>query len=943
MSETLAFGSFQLHVDERLLLREGVPVDLGARAFDLLAALVARPNEAIGKAELLASVWPDVRVEEGSLRFHMAGLRKALDDGREGARYIATLTGRGYCFVAPVSRRGRRADPNAIAVEPAILQPTLPARPPRVVGRDADLAAVTAQVRAGRFVTITGMGGVGKTTVAVAVGHGLVNAFAGAVHLVDLAAVRDPDLVATTVGSMLGLTLEPADAVAGLSAFLSPRPSCLILDTCEHVIEAVAELAVQLFEAVPELSLLVTSREPLDVPSERVYRLGPLACPPEDRDLSSFRVRDFPAVRLFMERAEASGIHIDETTESTELVAGICRRLDGVPLAIEVAAARVASLGLAQTAVLLGERLSLSWAGQRTAPARQKTLQVTLDWSYGLLPEVERLVLRRLSVFAGHFSLDAALAIVTGPAVDAALVVAAIDGLVAKSMVATRPTGATMRYRLLDATRTYLRQHETEEERREVEHRHAIHHLGWLEETGAEWPKLSSVAQRSRHLAGLADVRAALERCFAFGGDIDLGVRLAVAATPVFLSMSQLTECQRWTALAVAALDGALRGSPQEMHLQAALGVAMMFTRGGHDAVLAALDRSLAIAESSGTLLDQIQVLGPLQMFRLRTGAFPAALAAAEQCAVLAGRLDDPSSVTLAHALTGISLHLGGALDGARTALEAALRADPHGGGTTITYLGFNGRHLAGAILARTLWLEGRPDQATEWALMTVAEAEALDQPLTLAIALVWAISVFLWTGDLDRAEQHIDRLFSRARFHSLAPYLAVGQGFRGEIAIRRGDAEGGVRQLRQSLATLHAAPYELLTTPLNLALVQGLAVTGRLAEAEALLADTSRAVEANGDRCYWPEVLRVKAGLGLAAPRPDEAEAAANLLASLAESRRQKACGWELRSAIDLASLYRKQGQRDQARAVLGPVFDAFTEGLCTADLKAAARLLAD
>ncbi|WP_315975755.1 winged helix-turn-helix domain-containing protein [Phyllobacterium sp. A18/5-2] len=559
-SNTITFGPFTLATNERMLLRQGAPVGLGTRAFDILAILASRPNEIISKKDLLAFVWPDVTVEEGSLRFHMANLRKALGDGRDGARYIATLTGRGYSFVAPVSQSGSRGD---VQEDIAASYPhaNLPSRLTRMVGRINDKIALSNKLIAMRFVTVVGTGGVGKTTIAVAVGNDLIEAFAGAVHFVDLGALSDPNLVATTVASMLGLSLQSDDPAPALISYLADKRILLILDTCEHVIDAAADLAFRIFAAAPHVHILATSREPLQVEGEYVYKLAPLACAPGDLELTATAVQTFPATQLFVERAAASGARIDLDDSDATVVAGICRKLDGVPLAIELAAGRVASYGLRKTAALLDERLTLLWRGQRTAPPRQKTLQATLDWSYRLLSEFERRLLRRLAVFIGHFSIEAALDVVTSATVDDAHVFAAIDSLIAKSMVATRPAGATMRYRLLDTTRAYALQLDVDDaELASLAARHATHYLRWLEEVGAEWPTLSSATQRSFHLAGLANVRAALGWCFGSNGNSDIGIRLAAAAAPVFLSMSLLTECHRWTAQAVLALDNSTRG-----------------------------------------------------------------------------------------------------------------------------------------------------------------------------------------------------------------------------------------------------------------------------------------------------------------------------------------------------------------------------------------------
>ena len=236
-------------------------------------------------------------------------------------------------------------------------------------------------------------------------------------------------------------------------------------------------------------------------------------------------------------------------------------------------------------------------------------------------------MLRRLAVFVGPFTLDAALAVVTSATIDQPLVFGAIDGLVAKSMVATRPMGAMMRYRLLDTTRAYaLKISIADAELAELAVRHANYYRQWMEQTGSDWPILSTGAERAPHFAALSNVRAALEWCFGVNGNAEVGVALAVAAAPVFLAMSLLIECHRWSERALLALSDDKRGGLGEMHLQAALGLALMFTRGGRHAAGAALNRSLSIAEAHGDTLEQLRLLGPLNMLHLRTGNFTTAL-----------------------------------------------------------------------------------------------------------------------------------------------------------------------------------------------------------------------------------------------------------------------------------------------------------------------------
>jgi len=941
-SDVLSFGPFRLSVSERLLTKDGAPVELGARTVDALIALASRPNDIVSKRDLLAWVWPDVTVEESSLRFHIATLRRALGDGEGGARYIATAAGRGYCFVAPISRSPGQDNTRA-AVVASFPHANLPGRLTRMVGRDEDVHKLSSQLTAARFVSIVGVGGVGKTTVAVAVGHHLVAAFAGAVLFVDLGMLSDPALVGTAVASLLGLSVQSDDATPNLIAYLRDKRILLILDTCEHLIEAVAALASQIFAAAPQVHILATSREALRVEEEHVYRLDSLACPPDDPGLTAAATRAFPATQLFVERALASGARLDLSDADAAIVVAICRKLDGVALAIELAARRVEAYGLEQTAALLDQRLTLMWLGPRTAPSRQRTLQATLDWSYGLLSELERVVLRRLAVFVGHFTLDAALAVVTSATIDQARVFAAIDSLVAKSMVATRPIGAMMRYRLLDTTRAYALETRVDDaELADLSVRHAAYYRRWLEQSGTDWPTLSTGTERSPHFAALNNVRAALEWCFGVNGNVDVGVGLAAAAAPIFLAMSLLPECLRWSEKAILALDGASRGGPEEIHLQAALGTSLMHIRGEIDSARLALNRALAIAEERGDLLDQVRLLGPLHMFHLRGGDFKAALRYARRCSAIAETLGDSVASALAHSILGISLHLTGDLSGARRELEAALHHWPGSQSTSTIFLGFDYRNRAGIVLARTLWLQGHPDQAVERARQAIKDAERMEHPVSLTIVLHWAASVFLWRGDLQSAEEHIDWFIARAESHSLGPSLAIGHGFKGELAIRLGDARGGLEIVRSSMEKLRGARYELLTTPFSISLIQGLAAIGRFAEAIALLDETMRVVEDNGDFCYMPELLRVKGRLLLSLPQSGDDDAKACYMQALELSRRQGARAWELRTAVDLAGLLARQGNLDGARTLLRPAFDRFTEGSDTADLKAAKSLLA-
>src|SRR5271156_4686005 len=406
--DVLSFGPFSLFPAERLLKRADKPIALGGRALDILIALVERAGEVVTNKELISAVWPDVVVEKGNLRFQMTTLRKALGDGRDGARYVSNIAGRGYCFVAPVTRSTAALTVPVTRTAAAERVQRLPPRPARMVGRDDTVRELARQLQVWRFVCIVGSGGIGKTTVAISVAHTLIDGFHDAVFFIDLAALTDPQLVPTAVASALGFMVQTQDPLVSLLAFIGDKKILLVLDNCEHVIDVAAAMAERVGSEAPQAHILATSREALRVEGEHVHLLYSLECPPENAGLTATEALRYPAAQLFMERAAASGHGAAPSDIDAPIVAQICRRLDGVALALELAASHVGSLGIRGTAELLDNRFGLIWRGRRTALPRHETLNAMLDWSYSLLSEPEKLVLCRLSVFIGNFTLRAA-------------------------------------------------------------------------------------------------------------------------------------------------------------------------------------------------------------------------------------------------------------------------------------------------------------------------------------------------------------------------------------------------------------------------------------------------------------------------------------------------------------------------------------------------------
>src|SRR6266850_421063 len=471
----LQFGPFELSSRERVLRRDGVMLPLGSRALDLLIYLADRPGEVIAKQELIDHVWSDVTVEEGSLRVHVAAIRKALGDGQFGNRYIANIKARGYSFVGTVVPLAGSTESRNDKVRH---QGRLPVRPLMMIGRETVVSQVSDKLRKERFVTLLGPGGIGKTTIALAVGRAVAEEFGGKVHFVDLESLTDPRHVAGAVATSLGLALKSKDPGLELVDLVRSQKLLIILDSCEHVIEAVALVAEQLYQETEQVHLLTTSRELLKVEGEHCCRILPLDVPPDGSEQTAHAVLRYPAVQLFVRRVAARSGSVVLTDEEAPFVAEMCRKLDGIPLAIELAAGQVAALGLKNAVA----RLELLKLAHRSAVARHQTLKATLDWSYNLLSNEERIVLRRIAPFVGHFTLESARYVAGEIGAGTGEIFDAIAGLVEKSLIATRIDETQAQYRLLDTTRAYAL--EKLEEHAEVDvvlRRHAEYMAAYLE------------------------------------------------------------------------------------------------------------------------------------------------------------------------------------------------------------------------------------------------------------------------------------------------------------------------------------------------------------------------------------------------------------------------------------------------------------------------------
>jgi predicted ATPase/DNA-binding winged helix-turn-helix (wHTH) protein len=547
----LRFGDFEVRPDQFALFVHGRPVKLGARALELLFALVERRDRIVTKEELLDVVWPGVVVEENNLAVHVTALRKHL-----GAHAIATIPGRGYRFVArctdedaPVSAAAPPAAPGTMP------RPALPL-PVAVVGRDADAAALHSLWDRTRWITIIGAGGIGKTTLAAVAARAVQPSLSDGALWVDLSEIADPSLLTGAVAQALGVeVVDAADPLPGLVAALRPLQLLLVLDNADCLLAPVARIVRAVLGGALGVRVLVTSQAPLKEPGEHVFRLDPLSVP--DDGLGPDEVLAYGAVALFDELARAADRRFAVTASNVAAVVALCRHLEGVPLALKLAAARLPLLGVNGLLMRIADRFRLLRHAGHEVPARQQTLLAALDWSHGLLGALPQAVFRRLAVFAGGFRLDMVGPVAGGGAVDEWTAIDALAELVDHSMAGIENDSVQLpRYRMPETVRYYARLRlEAAGEADATQERHAAAIAAWMDEAYDRYWSLADRPWLDQCSPELDNVRAALDG--ATRSQPLLAMGLAASAAVLFMLLGQAPEARRRMAL----LDTAARAA----------------------------------------------------------------------------------------------------------------------------------------------------------------------------------------------------------------------------------------------------------------------------------------------------------------------------------------------------------------------------------------------
>jgi non-specific serine/threonine protein kinase len=621
-------GPLRLDADAQVLIHDGEAVALGPRAVAVLTVLVSRANEFVEKSAILDAAWPGLVVEEANLAVQISAIRRALARVGGGG-WIETLARRGYRFVGPVAETGGRPAGPAPADRP---RTNLPESLTSFVGRERELAEIREHLPTLRLLTLTGAGGIGKTRLAQQAAIEMLDAYRDGVWFVDLGPLADPALVPGALAQVLQVKETPAQSLQDvLCSSLRTRESLLILDNCEHVLDGCAQLIAALLRETTQVTVIATSREPLHLPGERVRPLDPLPLPDPKADARTIARAD--AVRLFVERARQQRPRFDPQEKQVRAVAEICLRLDGIPLAVELAAARVAALPVEQIVRLLDQRFRLLTSGNRELP-RHQTLHALIDWSYELLDDAEKALFAQLSVFAGGWSLEAASEVCSGESIAKDDVVYVLIGLVEQSLVVADESGD--RYRMLETVREYAREKLGESPigdagRARWRDRHLAYFLALAEE--AE-PKLNGAEQRS-WLDSLErefdNVRSAL--AWAGGTDAVSGMRLATALQRFWQVRGYAPEGLGW----LAAMLSATPPSPPPAQRARALGAAATLARATADLAKARTlyEEALSLWHQLGNRRGVASALGNLGMVSNDQGDFAAAKARHEESLVI--------------------------------------------------------------------------------------------------------------------------------------------------------------------------------------------------------------------------------------------------------------------------------------------------------------------
>jgi predicted ATPase/DNA-binding winged helix-turn-helix (wHTH) protein len=772
------FGPFSLEMPQLLLRRDGEAVKMGGRALNLLAVLAEAEGELVTHDTLSDRVWPRQTIDESAIRVHLSAARKVLAQV-DGGNMIVAEAGRGYRLAVAVTRE------DAAQAEPALARRAhLPARLGTIFGRDGVIAKLAEELVERRFISVVGPGGIGKTTAATAIARMVSDTHGMNAWFLDLAPVADEAMVAAKLSAMLELPSSGTDLIPRIAARLAAEPALVLFDNCEHVVDEVARIAEQVLQHAPRLLLLATSREPLRAEGEWVHRLAALAVPLPDERTSVEAVAAYAAPALFTERARAVNADFRLDPQTAQAVAEICRKLDGMPLAIELAAAR--SDTMTPDAILAGldDRFTLLTRGRRTALPRHRTLRAALDWSYDLLEAQARDLLDRLSLFRAGFDTESAIEMAAGAQISAVDAVDILAELVAKSMVVADMTRIGAQYRLLDTTRQYGLERLSESGANQQARRdHANVLLRRLADCNAAWEGKAPRDWLADFSGQIEDVRSAIS--WASGtrettGDARIATEMIIVAAPLWFHLSLPREFLRYAKAAIAALDDGDVECERQIELLMAYGHALWHTEGPTEAMAVAFDRALSLARAEGTHPLALRALWGVWAQQILAGHYAESLASARQFKAEVGPHGAFSDGQTAAHMLALSLHFCGDHAAALEMLNVVMTGDaiPERANHA-NHAQVDGKIAVMALLMRIKWRCGALPEALEMARDCAQDAAQIDHALSVCYGLaIGCIPVAIAAGESGLAKRWIDALAKQTERHGLDHWHSFVTGY---------------------------------------------------------------------------------------------------------------------------------------------------------------------
>lgn len=880
--QLLRFGSHHIDLDRRELLRNGSVIPIGAKAFDVLIALFNANGSVVSRDNLIEQVWSGRIINDNTIEAQIHAIRRSLGPDKH---LLRTATGRGYFLV----RRG---------AETPSLNTNLRSEISDLVAREGLSELIADRLRQNRLVTLVGPGGIGKTRLATAVGNEMLASFADGVWFVELAPVDDEELLVTAISCVFRDPFLATENLQELSEVLRARDILLILDNCEHLVAKSAEVAIYLLSVCPKLKILATTREAFGFDGEQIIQVPPLALPlgDESADIQA----QAPAARLFLSRFHSLAMTAAPTTEDMTAISEICRRVDGIPLALEMAAAAAATIGVREALRRIENSSELLGQTRRTTIPRQQTMEATIAWSYNLLQPAEQEIFRRLGIMAGPFTLEVARTLL-GP--DAGDVASQLSSLVAKSLIKIENRDQTTCFLLLETIRAFARRRMMEAgDDDEIAQRHARCFLTLFQTCEREVKSVETHVWATRYRLHMNNARSALDWAFSDRGDATLGAALVVAIEPLWLHFSLVDELLARVRQAFARRPpGTGYTGDIDMKLQTALGSSLLYIQGPGAETMASLRSALMLADKSDNYEYQLRCLWGLCAAAMNAGKHAEPWDEFTRLTTEIHRHGGPTERLIATRAAGAVRHLVGDQVGARQHLGEFLAAyeEPKVNSPTKRF-NFDQQSSALAVYARVHWLQGDQDTGNRLATEALHRALGINHVHSICHALAQAaIPLALDNAQYDSADRLISDLYTISSARGLMIWNIWASAYRASYEMTLSKGSTGVVELRNILNAHLDLPFSVYQSGFIGDLARAYAEMGDWVEAHRTIESAIARSQRNQELWCLPELMRISAEIAIRSERPDGVAFADDLLIkATALASEQGAFKWSARIA---------------------------------------------